>query len=116
MGVIEGLSGELHFFEFPERVGVLTSIIDSSWNDLKEICVYLRDMFANLYLECDTGREKFTTFQVKWHKKSSAFLSTQPPLSEGTSLKSPIKLWLQLTKSIPRDVANPVIISLSSAI
>ena len=95
---------------------MLTSIIDSSWNDLKEICVYLQDMFANLYLECDTGKEKFATFQVKWYKKSSAFLSAQPPLSEETSLKTPIKLWLQLTKSIPRDVANPVIISLSSAV
>ena len=31
-------------------------------------------------------------------------------------LNAPIRLWLQLTKSIVRDVANPVMISISSAV
>ena len=72
-------------------------------------------MFANLYLECDSGREKFATFQVKWHKKSAVFLSTQPP-PEDSFLNVPIKSWLHLTNSISRDVANPVMISISSAV
>ena len=114
-GVIQTLSGELHLFEYPERSEMLTSIIDSSWNDLKEICVCLQNLFANLYLECDSGREKFATFQVKWHKQSAVFLSVQLP-PEDSFLRVPIKLWLQLTNSVSRDVANPVMISISSAV
>jgi hypothetical protein len=114
-GVIQTLSGELHLFEFPERGEVLISIIDSSWSDLKKICVCLQNMFANLYLECDSGREKFATFQVRWHSKSAVFLSAQLP-PEDSFLNVPIKLWLQLTNSVPRDVANPLMISISSAV
>ena len=58
--MIKSLSGELHLFKFPETGEVLTSIIDSSWKDLKEVCEFLWDMFVNLYLECDTGRKKFS--------------------------------------------------------
>ena len=115
-GVMQTLSGELHFIEFPERGEVMASIIDSSWDDLKEVCVCVRNMFASLYLECDSGREKFATFQVKWHEKSSLYLSGQAP-PEDSSLSATISIiWLELTKSIAKDVANPVIISISSAV
>ena len=65
------LSMELHLFEFSERSELFIHLIDSSWDELILICEGLKNTFADLYLECDRGREKFSTFQVKWQSMVS---------------------------------------------
>ena len=70
--------------------------------------------FADLYLECDKGREKFSTFQVKWQKICSLFLVAHPPSAD--CLHVHVQVWLSLTSSIAKDVANPIIVSICSAV
>ena len=115
LAVLQTLSIELHLFEFPERSEILIHLIDSSWDELKLICEGLKTTFADMYLECDRGREKFSTFQVKWHQICSRFLLAHPPSSD-CSLCVHVQVWLSLTSSFAKDVANPVIISICSAV
>ena len=115
LAVVQILSMELHLFEFSERSELLIHLIDSSWDELILICEGLKNTFADLYLECDRGREKFSTFQVKWHKLCSQFLLAHPP-SADCCLCAHVQVWLSLTSSFAKDVANPVIVSICSAV
>lgn len=115
LGVLQTLSTELHLFEFPERSELLINLIDSSWDELQLICEGLKNVFIDLYLECDSGREKFSNFQVKWHRLCSQFLLPQPPPAD-CHIYIHVKVWLGLTSSFAKDVSHPVMISISSAI
>lgn len=89
------------------------SITDSSWSDLKKVCVCCGKSIPRMR-QC--LEEKFATFQVtEWHSKSAVFLSAHLP-PENSFLTALIKLWLQLTNTVPRDGANAVMISISSAV
>ena len=73
LAVLQTLSKELHLFEFPERSEILIHLIDSSWDELKLICEGLKTTFADMYLECDRGREKFQPFKLSGTKSVSSF-------------------------------------------
>lgn len=115
--VVRQVPEELHMQHYPERAELLASLFDSCGEDLENICTSLAASFIKLYLECSTGREKYGRFQVKWHSFCSKFLLDAPnDIESDWSSLSPPMLWLEMTRSVPKSVRNPVMISVTSAI
>ena len=117
--VVAHLSVELHMQHYPEREELLISLIDSSKEDMERVCAGLAEKFIELYIKCDKGKEKYGRFQVEWHQSCSKYLlesSEEDDNESGVCLLSPPRLWLMLTKSIPKDVRNPLMIAITAAI
>ena len=117
--VVKHLSEELHMQHYPEREELMISILDSSKEDMERICAGLADTFIELYIKCDKGKEKYGRFQVEWHQSCSRFLldnSEEDDNECDVCLLSPPKLWLLLTKSIPKDIRNPLMIAITGAV
>ena len=92
--MIEALSKVLHIQHYEEREQLLISLLDSSRHELETVCKDLSDSFIHCYKQCDTGKEKYGRFQVKWHELCSTFLCVdetqeQPVLS--------LSLWQSIT-------------------
>ena len=116
-GVVKQLSEELHMQHYPERAELLRSLLDSCEQELKKICTSHAASFIEVYTQCSTGKEKYGRFQVKWHQSCSRFLLDAPSDTECYwSSLSPPRLRLTMTRSVPKDVHNPVMIAMMSAI
>ena len=114
--VVEKLSHETHMQHFPEREQMLASLLDSSYEDLVTICAALSDIFVCTYIKCNKGREKYAQFQVEWHRSCSSFVMSVDDEHTNFDELPANKLWLALTRSNPREVRNPVMIAITSAI
>ena len=116
--VVNHLSEELHMQHYPEREELIMSLLDSSKEDMERICGGLAETFIELYMKCDKGKEKYGRFQVEWYQSCSRFLVDYSDKDDqcDVCLLSPPKLWLLLTKSIPKDVRNPLMIAITAAI
>lgn len=82
---------------------------------MKSICVGLADVFIEVYRGCDKGKEKYGRFQVEWHRCTSKFLLDED-CDSSCDQTTPSKLWLFLTKCLPRDVRNPLMIAITAAV
>ena len=69
--VTKHLSEELHMQHYPEREELLTSLIDSSRDDMERIGAGLANTFVELNIKCNKGKEKYGRFQVEWHQSIS---------------------------------------------
>ena len=63
--VVKKLSGESHMQFYPEREQLLSSLLDSSGEEMAAICAGLADNFVCVYLNCDKGKENYARFQVQ---------------------------------------------------
>ena len=117
--VVKLLSKEGHMQHYPERCELLTSLLDSSADELQRICAGLAESFIDLYAKCSIGKEKYGRFQVEWHQYCSNFL-LDPADDAADKLGAPAlplpKLWLSMTRSTPKHVRNPLMIAMSSAV
>ena len=117
--VVRKLSEENHMQFHPERAQLMSSLLDSSSEEMVAICAGLADNFVCTYLDCDKGKDKYARFQVQWHQSCSKFLL---PVDEHTMSSitldklSPDRLWHALTRSITQEVRNPLMIAISAAI
>ena len=117
--VVQKLSEDNHMHFYPERAQIMSALLDSSHEEMVTICAGLADMFVCTYLNCDRGKEKYAQFQVQWHQCCSKFLL---PVDESivscttSDKQSPVQLWHALTRSIPQEVGNPLMIAISAGI
>ena len=65
--VVKKLSAESHMQFYPEREQLLSSLLDSSGEEMVAICAGLADNFVCTYLHCDKGKDKYARFKVQWH-------------------------------------------------
>ena len=92
--------------------------------DIQFIVIFLRKIFSETYQASGKGKEKFMTFQYKWHQKCSILLVKTvtdlsrmdiDPQDEGILIR---QQWVSLyvAKSITCDVAKTFMIVLTSEV
>ena len=91
--VVKKLSEESHMQFYPEREQLLSSLLDSSGEEMAAICAGLADNFVCVYLNCDKGKEKYARFQVRWHQSCSKFLLPVDEHTTPSTISPPIQLW-----------------------
>lgn len=111
----EQLSKQLHFSVFEERGEFLTTLFSSRKSELSQLCDALIGEFCSIYERCATGKEKCSRFHMQWHSYCGTFL-IEPTSSEPSCQSESVKLWTTLSSSVRKEVRNPVIISLCSAV
>ena len=112
----EQLSKQLHFSVFEERGKFFTTLFTSHKSEVSQLCDALVGEFCSIYESCATGKEKCSRFHMQWHSYCSTFLIEPTSSSEPSCQSTSVKIWTTLSSGIRKEVKNPVIISLCSAV
>ena len=110
------LSKQLHFSVFEERGRFLCELFSSHKSELLQLCTALVDDFCCIYENCAVGKDKCSRFNMQWHNHCSTLL-IEPTSTESASQENEsTQVWSTLSSGVTREVRNPVIISLCSAV
>ncbi|SMN01933.1 hypothetical protein SPONN_219 [uncultured Candidatus Thioglobus sp.] len=115
--IVKAVDAEDHIHIFKDR--------EEFWNRLRlehiplsTIFVGLVDLFASVFKSCERGKDRYTKFQVQWHRNCCFLLADKIDEASTKEVSTLHELWLGYCGGygVARRVHNPVMISLCSAV
>ena len=111
--VVSNVSSEHHVHIFKDREHLWESL--QSAKMFPSLLEQLVILFVRIYTSCQTGKDKYSRFQVEWHKQCSSMLQDQCQQEELLKIH---QQWLSYCTDcgVTRDVSNPVMVAVCSAV
>ena len=92
------------------------------WNMLQKeqalLCAVFQgvvDLFVSVFKSCEKGKDRYSKFQIEWHKSCSMLLMDKVDRMCMKEVLALHQQWLRCGSGHPATVYNPVMISLYSA-
>ena len=81
---------------------------------LSNIFVGLVDLFVSVFKSCEKGKDRYTKFQVQWHRNCSLLLMDNVDEASIKEVSTLHKQWMEYCGrcGVARAVRNPILISL----
>ena len=85
---------------------------------MKTICTALANAVIASYEKCDKERRSMVVFRLSGtsHVQSSCYINVDHQGMCSSDSTSPQQLWLEMTRSIPHEVHNPLMIDITSVV
>ena len=115
--VIAIVNKEDHIHMFEERKKLWSSL-QSAQLLMSTLVKGLTEMFIHIYKSCQTGKDKYSRFQLDWHKQCSLLLKAQVDQGGQKELTQIHQRWVGYCEGsgVSKEVYNSVMIAVYSAV